>query len=187
MKRYLKDLTKEELQKVWNVNKKLQEEYCNSLYEESMQQQYEDGKMFLDNVRAYYDYHDNYNSFFLTLRQFEGYNFLSNMNFNDLQDYSIVADSTIEECKKYMKLYEDYDYTIDDNEYEISIDTIQDKLDELAKQVLGGIEKLLHEYEDVDYTDAFDRFYEEVDFAYEDYYIIDDTFKAYRDYTICYV
>ena len=102
-----------------------------------------------------------------------GYNFLNNMNFNDLHDYSIVADNTIEECKKYMKYYEDYDYSIEDNENEVDIDTIQDKLDELAKQVLSGIEKYLHEYEDVDYV-------------YEDYYIIDDTYKAYRDFTTCY-
>lgn len=115
-----------------------------------------------------------------------GYNFLNNMNFNDLHDYSIVTDNTIEECKKYMKYYEDYDYSIEDNEHEINIDTIQDKLDELAKKVLSGIEKYLHEYEDVDYSDAFDRFYEDVDYYYEDYYIIDDTYKAYRDFTTCY-
>lgn len=71
MKRFLKELTKEELQKVWDVNKKLQESYCNSLYEDNMQQQYEDSNMFLDKARKYYDLHDYYNSFFLTLRQFE--------------------------------------------------------------------------------------------------------------------
>ena len=71
MKRFLKELTKEELQKVWDVNKKLQESYCNSLYEDSMQQQYEDSNMFLDKARKYFDFNDYYNSFFLTLRQFE--------------------------------------------------------------------------------------------------------------------
>jgi hypothetical protein len=184
MRRYLKDLTKEELRKVWNANEKLQKSYCEQMYEDSMQQQYEDGKMFLEKAEKYYDYHDYYQSFFFTLRQFEGYHFLNNMIFSDLHDYSIVTDEKIEECKKYMKLYEDYDYSIENNEQDI--DKIQDKLDELATEVLKGIEKYLHEYEDIDYGDAFDDFYNEVDFVCENVYIKDDTYIAYEDYTKCY-
>lgn len=71
MKRFLKELTKEELQKVWSVNSRLQEGYCNRLYEQNMDMQYEDGNMFLDKARKYFDFNDYYNSFFLTLRQFE--------------------------------------------------------------------------------------------------------------------
>ena len=183
MKKYVYELTEDEAKKVWDANEKLRQNYYETMYEDNMEQQLRDGKMFLDNVQDCYRYHDSYNSFFFTLEEFKGYKFLSNINLIDLRDYSIVDIDTILDCHKYVKLYEEYDYSKEDNEHDI--DEIVDKLDELAKQVLEGIEKYLHEYEDIDYSCAFDDWYEHLDYCC-DLYIKDDSYKAYCDYTECY-
>lgn len=183
MKKYVFDLTDEELKKVWDANEKLRNATFEQMYEDSMEWQLEVSRMFLDNVGDCYRYYDNYSSFFFRLVDDKGYKFLSNMDYGNLHDYSIVDDKTIEECKKYLKLYEEFDYSLAEDD--TIVDGYLEKIDELAKQVLAGIEKYLHEFEDVDYSNAFENWAEEID-ASCDLYIIDDTYKAYADFTRCY-
>lgn len=186
MKRFLNKLNDSELTQVYYNNKKIQENvYLDQKENDNLfaEEQY---NMLLEDARGHYTCHDNYGSYYLRLNDLEGYYFLNCMSFGDLHDYSIVEDTTIEDIKKTMKAYEDIDYSIaTDNE----IDSLQDKLDELAKQVLEGIEKYLHEIEDAYYTDAelIEMFLDGVGNGwYDDIYVLDNSYIAYRDYTECY-
>ena len=190
MKKYFTELTNEELEKVLKRNKKLQDYIYNDLKEMDYEFSKEQYDMFLERVRTRYTYHDNYNSYFLRLNDLEGYYFLSEMNLEDLRDYSIVEDNVIEDIKKYIRLYEKADGVCSEK----YIDDLQDKLDELAKQVLSGIERYLHEIEDADYTfkDLLDRLIDTTDCYFNDFYIETDNsgevqYNAYQDFTKCYV
>jgi hypothetical protein len=179
MKLYLNELTDDELKKVWDKNSKLQEKVENDIYEDNMEMQYEDGNMFFsDEARKYFRIEDNYSSFYFRLT--DGYKLMENLDLSDLEQYNIVTKQQISEYKKYKKYYYQCSYYSDRSNYWL------DKIEELAKKILYEIERYLHEYENVDYSDAFNYFVDRID-IYEDYYITStDDYIAYSDFTRCY-
>ena len=176
MKRYLKDLSAEELTKVFENNQKLREEIYSDVYEANMYMQEETGNELLSKeAMKCYDFHDHYNSFFLRLKDGYGYKLLENLNFKTLQDYSVA---TLEDEKLYHRLLNYYNHC--NYNSDAYYDNIE-KLDALAIELLSNIEELLHEYEDVTEDDALtawlDEYFQE---RYADYYI-DENYILFED------
>ena len=177
MKRYLKELSQEELIKVYEVNRKLQEELFTSVYEDNMYSQEYDGKWLLPKeVDNCYKYHDHYNSFYLTLNEYEGVNFLKNINFKELKDYSVASEEDEKLYKKILNYFNHCNYYSD-----AYLDNLE-KLDNLASKILKNIEEYLHEFEDISEDDIItawtDEYYQE---RYENCYILDESYMLYED------
>ena len=179
--KYVKDLTKEELNKVFETNEELQNEIADWLYEDNMRSQVEMADLLLNNPdnQKNYSIHDYYNSFYLRIK--EPYKFLSNIDLKEVNEYCGLDDNFIAEIKKTIADYENSE----DGYSENGID-LYAELDEMATKVLKKIEDYLHGFETQNMDDLEELFEINID-NFEDCYI-DKDYKMYRhiEYEKCY-
>lgn len=176
------DLTKEEVDRVVENNKKLQNEIADWLYEDNMRNQVEMADLLLNNPdnQKNYSIHDYYNSFYLRIK--EPYKFLSNIDLKEVNEYCGLGDDFVEEIKKTIADYENSE----DGYSENGID-LYAELDEMATKVLKKIEDNLHGFENYPTLDDIkEMFYVNID-GYTDAWI-DKDYKMYRhiEYEKCY-
>lgn len=172
-KRFLKELTKEELKKVLEVNKKLEDEVFESWCQNCMDMQEVDGSFLnLQGVK----YHDDYDSFFHTLTEYR--KFIENLNSEILGE---KAQQKHKECEDMLnELYAMG--TLDDG-----FDELEEKIEVKAKSLLKDVDIFLHYYEKMQYNkeemlDWLDDQIKSFD-EYEGVYV-DENYKAYEH--ICY-
>lgn len=146
MKKYFKDLNKEEIKLVLEKNEQLLDEVRQALYEVNMDCQSEDADLILGkNWHKYVEYRDNYSSFYLTLKDWT--QFINNVDQDYLTQDGIELYNYINDK---MKVLDDMDWH-SDNYYNLELH-IEDKCEEL----LQLIENMLHTYEEYpDFEDCY--------------------------------
>lgn len=177
MKKYIKDMNSDELELVYNNNDKLQKELFERVYEDNMDAQlYEYEYLIPKEAHDYYRYHDYYNSFFFTLNEYEGYNFLHCLDFKILKEYDVATSDDEKLFKKLENYFNHCNYNSD------AFYTNLEKLDVLATKILKNIEELLKQYENVDDSDILTFWLDEYGHeCYNDCYIIDDSYKLFEE------
>lgn len=182
MKKYfIKDLKEEEKLKILENNEKLQNEIYNILYEDNMNYQLELGEILLNHNQNKNNYNicDHYTSFYLKI--INGVNFMENINFTEIKDYFCEEDTkkieTIEkEYKKTLYYYNKCNYSTD-NFYKH-----EEKIEELAKELLAIIENELHKLEEVTNEDIQQYFLEDINEIWQECYILNKKdFTLYED------
>lgn len=138
MKKYIKELNKDQLIELIGKNEKLYNKLAESFYETQMDMQSEDTEnMFGKDYHRWIEYRDNYNSFYFIIKDWR--KFIENLDTDYLDDENIkianyiekkidVLDSMEYGCENYWRL----------DEY----------LEKKAKEVLDFCEKSLHGYEE---------------------------------------
>lgn len=177
MKKYLKEMNEKELEKLLDENTSLQDYISEYMYNFDLEIQHQELIDVLGNAKKYYDYNDDYSSFFLTLKEI------------DLIDNIGCTDYFTEKTRRlYYKAIEKK------KEYDVLVEKCKD--DDIAyndtfnaiEEFLKSFEEQLHDYEKVysynnDKYEMLDNFLQMID-RWDDYYIIDDDFtKVYHDIT----
>lgn len=136
MKRYLKDMeTKEQVEIIMNIEE-LKCEEADDYYEQLMQQQCDEADLMLgEKWSNYIEYRDNYNSFFLILRDW--YKFIDNLD----SDY--LCSKGIDLYKEIIPLKDKYDNV---EMYSDEYYDLENRLEEKCKDLLKLCEKQLQEY-----------------------------------------
>lgn len=185
-KYYLKDLTDEELEKVWKANERLQKSVYDIVYEDNMFAQQREGETLIPT--KYVEICNNYSSFYLRLRSDDcqnGYKFFNNIDFKEYEWRGMLSLKEIEDIKNLMQKYEKA-YNEDTDNYDICSE-YEDKLTDKAKELIERVEDDLHCYENVEEDECLNYFFENTD-MFDDCYIKNkDDYKLYRDvaYTEC--
>lgn len=184
MKRYIKDFKEDELLKLLDENKTLQEHLEQDFYEDQMRWQGDEFEyIFGKDKWNYIDLKDHYNSFYLILKD---YRVIDEINKDYLNEDNI---------KLYNIAKDEYQAFISDDNIEYGSDEYYDKeekLEKLAKDLIKGIEDQLHklekwysysrEDEKVELIDFYLNCYCINVFENSEYYILDDDFsKVYED------
>lgn len=179
-KKYVKDMEKEEIKKILENNNDFYNLVYNDLYEQDLEWQGEEADlMFGKDHYKYIEIHDNYSSFFLTLKNWSA--FLDNLD----RDYLNIKNADL--YNEIMKLKKEYEnIACDTIEEENRYNELEDILEEKSKELLEACEDQLHEYEKGNYSieDLID--YVMNTFNYEDFYTKDNDYILYRDQTSCY-
>ena len=169
---YLKNLTYKKLKKLCLGNKDFINYYGERLYEDNICCQGETGKaMFGENYHEYITIRDNYNSFYLILKNWR--KFIQNID----KDYLPV------ETKKL------YNYIIDKKEildnmycYSEKFDHLEYHLEKKCEELLDLCEAELHEYEKYPSDEeVFDSIYNYEWYLEEEYYTDSERKKIYND------
>lgn len=176
MKKYFKDLeTNKKIEIILN-NEDLKENVWNSCYEKNMELQRENGElMFGVDSHKYIDIRDNYDSFYLVLKNW--HNFIDNLD----SDY--LCDKGFELYNKIILLKNEYE-NIDIAEEEEKFDELEEELEEKCKELLKICENQLHEFEKIndDTLKDYLEFELEENDLFSDLYIIDNDYsKVYED------
>lgn len=180
MKKYLKDMNKEELKKVFDNSAKIQEYQFNIVLENNMNLQQEYGKMFFgENWYEYIEIHDHYSTFYLKLKS--AYKFFDNLG-KDVADYLSVENAqTFQDIyKKAKKYYININTRCNygSNKYYENIE----KLEEECNKLLEILENELHSFENIDNNEVFESFCDDV----YDNNIYDGLYIENNDYTHIY-
>lgn len=180
---FINELEENKRNELIKKNNKLIDQLQDDLYESNMEMQYIDSKNIMDDdaLRAI-EYHDNYNSFFYTLRDWR--KFITHIDTVYLS----------EEAQKIADIiYKKIDILDTMDPYSDNYERLDDWLEKQTKKVLKDIEDYLHTYEDypseddaIEYADEMDRL--------EDYYIeeredgtSDGVIRKDVSYTECYI
>lgn len=178
MKQYLKDMEIEKQVDILFNNEDIRNVLAERYYEDLMWQQEEEGKlMFGEHWSKYIDIHDNYNSFFLRLKNRN--EFLDNLDKNYLSQEGIdLYDETY-------NLYEEYNNICQyDEEQEDRFNELDELLDTKCEELLQICENMLHGYENYTDEDLKEFINNEIEFNHygtELYILGDDTSKVYED------
>ena len=128
------------------------------------------------------EYHDHYNSFFYTLKDWE--KFYDNIDYLYLSD---DASARYDKIKGNVKKMEKLDYYSDD------YDELYEENEQLAKEILKEIEDYLHTYEEYPSEDDAIQYADEME-QLEEYYIeeredgtTDGVIRKDISYTKCYI
>ena len=180
MKKYLKDMNKEELKKVFDNSTKIQEEQYNLVWQDNMDWQQEYFEIFFGkNWHEYIEMKDNYNSFYLRLKS--AYKFFINLD-KDVTDYLNIENAQIFKniYKKANKYYINIDKRCNygSDKYYENIE----KLEEECGKLLEILENELHLLENINDDEVFESFCDDV---YENN-IYDDLYIENNDYTHIY-
>lgn len=165
MKRFLKELNKEEFKKVLEKNSLLYEKVVQNLYENNMFYQNEEYENL--NIKNYVEMRNYYNTFYLKLKD-DIIGFYENISTDYLCNDGIKIYNS---AKIYYKRLQN---TKNDDIYCKNFDLLEEKM----KDLLKIIEKQLQEYENVNEDDIFYELYENIEY-YEDIYVNDD-FEAFK-------
>lgn len=134
---YLKDMEYEDLKKLIENNKEFIEEHADRLYEDNMFWQEEEGNnMFGNDWYKYIELRDNYDSFYLRLRDWN--KFIDNLDSDYLCNKGIELYNYIMEKKKIFDSMEPYT-----DRY----DNLEEHLENKCEELLEICEGQLHEYE----------------------------------------
>lgn len=179
-KKYVKDMEKEEIKKILENNSDFYNLVYNDLYTQDLEWQGEEADlMFGKDHYKYIEIHDNYSSFFLTLKNWSA--FLDNLD----RDYLNIKNADL--YNEIMKLKKEYEnIACDTIEEEDRFNELEDILEGKSKELLEACEDQLHEYEKGNYSieDLID--YVMNTFNYEDFYTKDNDCVLYKDQTSCY-
>lgn len=141
----LKDLTSEELKKLYEENEWLRQEVNNSAAESMYFCQGEDAELM--GAAKVFEYHDHYSSFYYTTPKSygvkNGYAVAHKLDRDYLNE---------ENAKLYDQLNELADRYDQAEEYSDEAEAIEDQLDEISDKLAAGITDQLREHEDA-YTD----------------------------------
>lgn len=176
MKKYLKNMNKEELKKVFDTSEKIQNKEYEATMQMNMDYQEELGDIFFGkNWSDYIKMYDNYNSFYL--RIINSASFFENLA-EDVTDYLSQEDTTRfkEIYKKAKKCYTNINSRCiygSDKYYEN-----YEKFEEECQKLLKILEDELHTVEDVEYNQVLDTFYIDVmdNNILDEFYIIDEDY-----------
>lgn len=168
-KYYLKDLKDKELIKVFDNNKKIQSQALENLLENNMflqSEQYE-----LLNIKQNINYYDNYNSFYLRIK--DPIKFYEDIETLQLTEKQLEIYNSI---SIYYKRYINAKTEKTQNKNYIIIE-------EKTEELLEYIEAYLHDFEDFDNIDIIDQFINDVACGvYDNCYILNKKdFIAYED------
>lgn len=137
MKKYFKELSDKEKEKILEKNNKLFDELSQYLYEDKMYWQEEDAdNMFGKNWNRYIDLKDNYNSFYLRIINWE--EFINNLDKDYLTQEGIVLYNYIQDKKEVLNNME----WGTDNYY-----NLEKHLENKSQELLDICESRLHDYE----------------------------------------
>lgn len=185
MKKMLKELTKEEIEKVYNTNERLRNELYQVLAEENDFIWSEEYDVLLKFNKDYVRYHDNYNSFYLTIKNEQYEDFINLLNDDEMIIRNLMNES---EKAEITQLYEDsmnnnpMNYT--ESEVEENEQVIQSKYKHYAELFLQRIENYLHQFEDVDEESVkaqYEVFIDEN--ADNTHFYVDENYVLYHEYT----
>ena len=176
MKKYLKNMNKEELKKVFDTSVKIQNKEYEATMQMNMDYQEELGVIFFGKGWSnYIKMYNNYNSFYL--RIIDSTSFFENLT-EDVTDYLSQEDAKYfkEIYKKAKKFYTNINSRCvygSDKYYEN-----YEKFEEECKKLLEILEDELHKLESVDYEQAFDTFCTDVmdNNIFDEFYIIDEDY-----------
>lgn len=179
-KEYLKDMNMEAIKDILKNNNDFYNLVFNDLYEQDMFWQGEEADlMFGKDHYKYIEFHNNYSSFFLTLRNWSA--FIDNL------DPAYLNAKNIDLYNEIVKLKKEYEnIACDTIEEEDRFNELEDILEEKSKELLEACEDQLHEYEKADYSIEDLAEYIVDTGSYEDFYIKDNDYILYRDHTSCY-
>lgn len=167
---YLKDLSIEDLKELCKNNDSFMEQFYQDLYDRNMDLQCEEGiLMFGKDWHTYINMIDNYNSFYLRLKDWRM--FIENLDGDYLCQQGIDLYNNIINDKTTL------DKMDEDNEL---YDNLEEHLENMCKLLLEICEKQLHEYEDYPmFDDVFDYMYDNE--LYLEYYTDENKQKIYVD------
>lgn len=169
---YLKDLSKQELYDLCEKNDNFMEQFYERVYEDNMHWQEEEGKNMLGiEYYKYIDIRDNYNSFYLVLKDW--HRFIDNLD----------SDYLCEEGKElYDYIIKKRDVLYNMDAYSDNYDNLEEHLENKCKELLKICEEQLHEYEEYpEFTDVFDNMYDCEWYLEDDYYTDENKEKVYVD------
>ena len=157
---FINELETEKRNELIKKNQKLINKLQADLYESNMDMQYIDSKNIMnDKALESIEYHDNYNSFFYTLKDWR--KFITNI------DSVYLSEEASEIYKHIMDKIETLDNMDPYSENYYNLDA---HLEEETKKVLKDIEDYLHGYEDYPSEDDAIQYADEME-QLEDYYI----------------
>lgn len=139
--RKLKELTLDELHQLYDTNREFRAVIWDNCYEDNMYWQGEETKEIFGRNNSTYEYHDNYSSFYLRVKDYERF-------VDSIKDTDYLSPESIELYGKAKELSDkwnamDYDEQ-DENE------ELYHELEQAADALMASIEKQLRDYEDVD-------------------------------------
>lgn len=179
---FINELETEKRNELIKKNQKLINKLQADLYENQMQQQYiESQNIMNDDAINSIEYHDNYSSFFYTLKDWK--KFIQNIDADYLNETKTIYNNIIEKIETLdsMETYDEKYYNLDA------------QLEEETKKVLKEIEDYLHEYEDYPSEDDAIQYADEME-QLEDYYIeeredgtSDNVIRKDIAFTECYI
>lgn len=169
---YLKDLTYNKLKKLCLQNQDFINFYGRRVYEDNMECQERTGKaMFGEKQFEYIDIKDNYNSFYLVLKNWR--KFIENIDKDYLSEKALILYNYIINKKEVLDNMCCYSNRFDDLEYH---------LEKKCEELLELCEKELHEYEKYPSDEeVFDSIYNYDWYLEEKYYTDSDRKKIYND------
>lgn len=176
MKKYLKNMNKEELKKVFDTSGKIQNKEYEATMQMNMDYQEELGDIFFGKKWSkYINMYDNYDSFFLKLK--DSISFFENLD-KGVTDYLSQENATrFKEIYKRAKKF----YTSMNSRCVYGSDKYYEnyeKFEEECKKLLEILEDELHKLENVDYEQTFDTFCTDVmdNNIFDEFYIIDEDY-----------
>ena len=140
----LKELSLEELRKLYRENSDFQNALDEGLYEGLSFQAKDEYSIFFTKDAKGFRYNDNYSSFYYTLTDAEA--FVNGLN-DDLDDY--FDKETLPVYKKMKKLADKYWNMDYDEQLDEKGEKVYEELEEACKIVLSFIEKQLHCFEEI--------------------------------------
>jgi hypothetical protein len=181
-KKYIKNMSVEELKKIFNNIEYLQSKFYENLYEDNMNYQFDLGKIFFgENYNNYIDIRDYYSSFFIIIK--DAVKFFENLQLYN-KDYL-----NNEDAKKYTALYKQAKKHYNNiNKCNYCSDNYYkhfELLENTCKSILEILEKELHSLENIEAQDVLEFFINDVfeNNDFYDYYILDDDFtKLYEHF-----
>lgn len=160
MKKYINELETEKRNYIIKLNKKLADQLQADLYESQMEMQYIDSKNIMtDDALKAIEYHDNYSSFFYTLKDWR--RFITGIDAGYLTD---------EAHDVYNYIMKKLDVLDSMNIYSDNYYNLEEHLEEKTKIILKDIEDFLHTYENYPDLDEAIQYAEEMD-QLDNYYI----------------
>lgn len=180
---YINELETEKRNELIKKNNKLINILQHDLYENNMDLQYIEGNNIIsDEAYKAIEYHDNYSSFFYTLKDWR--KFYQNI------DYAYLSDEASKKANKITKNIDKIDALPDYDEEYYKLD---EECEELAKEILQEIEDILHVYEEYPSEDDAISYADEME-QLEDYYIeeredgtTDEVIRKDIAFTECYI
>jgi hypothetical protein len=157
---FINDLEENKRNELIKKNSKLLNKLQGDLYESNMEMQYIDSKNIMDDeaLRSI-EYHDNYNSFFYTLKDWR--KFIINIDVNYLS----------EEAKKIADIiYKKIDILDGMDPWSENYYNLDAWLETQTKKVLKDVEEYLHSYEEYPEEDEAIKYADEMD-QLDEYYI----------------
>lgn len=159
-KEYLTEMETEKRNKLIEKNKKLINMLVNNLYEDNcFRMELETNDILGKDWHQYIDYHDNYSSFYLRVKDWR--KFIENVDADYLNNDAFSMYKLINEK---IKQSDDVDY------YSTTYDVLIEEIDEGCSFILDNIEEDLHMYEKIPSEDDAIQYADEME-QLNDYYI----------------